>query len=749
MAVEEFTPPQRSHRARKSGPTMKKKTEKDKKKRGVTDNKQRNPRAFGVKSAVKAKHLQNRSAEIEQRRARNPTIDRNYGESPPFVIVVQGPPGVGKSLVIKSLVKHYTHQNLPEVRGPITIVTGKRSRIQIVECPNDINGMIDCAKVADLAILVIDGSYGFEMETFEFLNIMQVHGFPKVIGVLTHLDKFEDVKKLKKTKERLKHRFVTETHDGAKLFYLSGLIHGKYSPHEIFNLSRFVSLTVNKFRSLTWRTSHPYVLADRLEDVTPPEKVQMDKKCDRNITLYGYLRGCNLKKGMKVHIAGVGDYSLAGVTVLPDPCPLPSELEIRKQMNLLELNGLDEDTRIEIEGFRTGTYLRLEIHNVPYEMVDFFDPCHPVLVGGISFGEDNAGYMQARLKRHRWHKKVLKTRDPIILSIGWRRYQTVPVYATEERGVRQRMLKYTPKHEHCLAMFWGPLVPPNTGFVAFQNLSGNQAGFRITATSTVLEFNHQTHIRKKIKLVGHPCKIEKKTAFIKDMFTSDLEIARYEGSSIRTVSGIRGQVKKAGKNMLDNNNAQEGIARCTFEDQIKMSDIVFLKAWTTVEVPQFYNPLTTALQPRDKTWKGMKTVGELRREQNIPIPVNKDSLYKRIDRKPKKFSRVVIPKKLQAALPYKSKPKDKPSRKRPSFESKRAVVMTHEEHKQHTTLQHYRLIEKMKTRKRKAKEQEKRKVYEAQKAKDAEASKKRSRVERRERYRTEDKQKKKMRRSQD
>lgn len=77
---------------------------------------------------------------------------------------------------------------------------------------------------------------------------------------------------------------------------------------------------------------------------------------------------------------------------------LKEELEIRKQMNLLELNDLDEDTRIEIEGFRTGTYLRLEIHNVPYEMVDFFDPCHPVLIGGIGFGEDSAGYMQVRLR---------------------------------------------------------------------------------------------------------------------------------------------------------------------------------------------------------------------------------------------------------------------------------------------------------------------------------------------------------------
>lgn len=64
-------------------------------------------------------------------------------------------------------------------------------------------------------------------ETFEFLNILHNHGLPKVMGVLTHLDKFKDAKKLRKTKQRLKHRFWTEIRTGAKLFYLSGLVHGK------------------------------------------------------------------------------------------------------------------------------------------------------------------------------------------------------------------------------------------------------------------------------------------------------------------------------------------------------------------------------------------------------------------------------------------------------------------------------------------------------------------------------------------
>ncbi|KAM7500049.1 hypothetical protein LguiA_024463 [Lonicera macranthoides] len=1183
----------KSHRSRQSGPSAKKKEKSDKKKRDVSDDKKQNPKAFAFSSTVKAKRLQSRASEKEQRRLHVPTIDRTTGEPAPFVIVVHGPPQVGKSLLIKSLIKHYTKHNLPEVQGPITIVSGKQRRLQFVECPNDINGMIDAAKFADLALLLIDGSYGFEMETFEFLNVLQLHGFPKVMGVLTHLDKFKDVKKLRKTKQRLKHRFWTEIYDGAKLFYLSGLIHGKYAKREIHNLARFIS--VMKFHPLSWRAAHPYILVDRFEDVTPPERVEMDNKCDRNVALYGYLRGCNLKKGIKVHIAGMGDYSVSGITGLADPCPLPSaakkkglrdkeklfyapmsglgdllydkdavyinindhfvqfskvddengvarkgkdrdvgevlvkslqdtkysidekleksfinlfskkpnlvseaqsdvkdktdgsgeergvedsdglessdedeaihkdstvrnvdsdtdeentkgeeqpfskdnvkehiefhegrvrrravfgndidqddvmdsgednepeddmddkssshsdsseedeadreideddmgnaskwkeslgertilkrnanlmelvygesasksmtsidevqgssqdeeseddendeffkpkgegnkqsgegldsdkvntddsskfwnraslenwkkdeviesirdrfvtgdwsmagrrgqlsevnsddddddvfgefedletgenhenhpttenggvrkdddallaeerrlkklalrakfdaqfngsespdeevdnkhgakhhrgqaseatyidklkeEIELRKQINMAELNDLDEVTRLEIEGYRTGTYLRLEIRDVPCEMVDHFDPCHPVLVGGLALGEENVGYMQVRFKRHRWHKKVLKTRDPIVVSIGWRRYQTTPVYAIEDHNGRHRMLKYTPEHMHCLAMFWGPLAPPKTGVIAFQNLSNNQAAFRITGTGDVLEFNHAARIVKKIKLVGYPCKIFKKTALIKDMFTSDLEIARFEGAAVRTVSGIRGQVKKAAKEEIGNQpkkmggNPKEGIARCTFEDRILMSDIVFLRAWTQVEVPRFFNPLTTTLQPRNQTWQGMKTVAQLRRENNLPVPVNKDSLYKPIERKQRKFNPLVIPKSLQAGLPFASKPKDIPSRRRNLIENRRAVVMEPYERKVHSLVQQLQLIRHEKMKKKKLKEGEKRKVREVEKVKEDQLSKKRLRDEKRERYRQQDKLAKKMRRS--
>ena len=64
-------------------------------------------------------------------------------------------------------------------------------------------------------------------------------------------------------------------------------------------------------------------------------------------------------------------------------------------------------------------------------------------------------------------------------------------------------------------------------------------GFRIAATGTVLSVDESTEIVKKLKLTGAPYKVFKNTAFIKDMFSTSLEIAKFEGAAIKTVSGIR------------------------------------------------------------------------------------------------------------------------------------------------------------------------------------------------------------------
>ncbi|XP_061565271.1 ribosome biogenesis protein BMS1 homolog [Cololabis saira] len=1153
---------QKQHQQKHSGP----KAEKKKKKLGIAaedDERRRNPKAFAVQSAVKMAKTFHRAQDLKTKKHHVPLVDRTPLEPPPVVVIVIGPPKVGKTTLIRALIKNFTRQKLGDICGPVTIVSGKKRRLTFMECNNDINTMIDLAKVADLVLMLIDASFGFEMETFEFLNICQVHGFPRIMGVLTHLDSFRNNKTLRKTKKNLKHRFWTEVYQGAKLFYLSGMVYGEYQTQEVKNLGRFIS--VMKFRPLVWQGSHPYVLVDRMEDLTDPEKLRTEPKCDRTVSLYGYLRGTNLKNKGQVHIPGVGDFQVADVNFLPDPCSLPDaqkkralnekerllyapmagvggvvydkdavyidvpashvhqqqeevrpstelvqslidthatldakmaaskvslfsgsasldpadvdqqtgeldgrreelvfdpntnrerrkvvfaeedegsdedeeeeegseeeeddgedhdsdageededlsaflsktraecekttpakkkqkleendavaeipafadseddleksedeeeeeagdsgnssedeeesgeeeeeemeepqqkeseeeeeeeqgslrwkdglqqkaqdvflrqqeatpnlkklvygsgtstqqeeeedeeelgglfrvsrpqktkilqtngldcsrfpteggrdwdleetlssirdcfvtgkweedrdaatllqeddemfgdfedletgevhknqnqggpkdreqgseddeeeddddedeeesppvkldddellknkrlekkrrlkqrfdseyddddkdatyfddlkeELQKQAQINRAEFQGLDDETRVQYEGFRAGMYVRVEIPALPCEFVSRFDPRYPIILGGLGCSEGNVGYLQMRLKKHRWYPRTLKTRDPLILSLGWRRFQTVPLFHIQDHNGRNRLLKYSPLHMHCGASIWGPITPQGTGFLALQTVHGVKSNFRIAATGVVLDLDKSVTIVKKLKLVGYPDKIFKNTCFVKGMFHSELEVAKFEGASVRTVSGVRGQIKKALR-------TPPGSYRATFEDRLLMSDIVFLRSWFPVSVPQLYNPVTSLLLPAGQKdgWSGMRTLGQLKQDLGVRNRPNTDSLYKPIARAPRTFNRLHIPNHLQKALPFKSKPKQQQKKEGPTRDLQRPrVIREPHERKVAALLQALSTVHNQRKKKLQAQHRSQHKLFLQQKQQQAE-----------------------------
>ncbi|KAI9811895.1 MAG: Glycoside hydrolase 2 (Mannanase, beta-galactosidase) [Pycnora praestabilis] len=1135
-----------------------------------------NPRAFGFANPGRLQNQARRSHDVKEKRLHVPLVDRLPEEAPPIIVAVVGPPGnkVGKSTLIKSLIKRYTKHTLSLPSGPLTVVTSKRRRLTFLECPADsLASMIDVSKIADIVLLMIDGNFGFEMETMEFLNILASSGMPgNVFGILTHLDLFRKPSTLRDAKKRLKHRFWSELYQGAKLFYLSGVINGRYPDREIHNLSRFISVMKNP-RPLVWRNSHPYCLADRFLDLTPPTAIEEDPKCDRTIALYGYLRGTNFPaEGARVHVPGVGDLNVSMIESLPDPCPTPfmdqaiskttgkggrrrlgekqkvlfapmsdvggvlvdkdavyidvkttnfdkdaedeedrglgeqmvvglqggrrllgegdegvrlfsggglmshiddpeeagnvgrkerrnarviernegsddeiaedegfesgddieeddedggevkasevpesklegtfkskpdlvsnensngyinfaesdsdlgslssvskQELEngdedseeagfdeddgsalrwkenlaenakrlhssisqyrtadlarflydeslspaqviqkwrgnddtndgangelggnedednffkkagnegeeetmefrsipkfdytaleekwidednleglrqrfatadlmkdregayedgedgeegfedfnngdegdgvfedletgethsahqitavsskdaesldaereknarrkeelklrfeeedregfgnhkanerreggkdneelfgedewydsqkaqIQKQLrvNRSEFDALDAHSRVRVEGYKAGTYARIVLEQVPYEFSASFNPRYPIIIGGLTPTEDRLGFVQVRIKRHRWHKKILKTNDPLTFSLGWRRFQTLPVYSISDSRTRNRMLKYTPEHMHCFGTFYGPLIAPNTGFCCVQSFSNQNPGFRVAATGVVLNVDESTEIVKKLKLTGHPYKIFRNTAFIRDMFSTSLEIAKFEGASIRTVSGIRGQIKRA-------LSKPEGHFRATFEDKVLMSDIVFLRAWYPIRPHRFYNPVTNLLEAPDLEtakdgWKGMRLTGEVRRDEGLPTPQQKNSAYRQIERPTKRFNPLRVPKQLAADLPFKSQITQMKPQRKETYVQKRAVVLGGEEKKARDLMQKIMTLRNEKVAKRRGAQEERRKVHRKKVAENEEKKEEREKRER-------------------
>ena len=66
-----------------------------------------------------------------------------------------------------------------------------------------------------------------------------------------------------------------------------------------------------------------------MEDITDPEKVRQFEKCDRNVSLYGYVHGTHMKNNITVHIPGCGDFSVRDMQHLKDPCPTPERVKKR------------------------------------------------------------------------------------------------------------------------------------------------------------------------------------------------------------------------------------------------------------------------------------------------------------------------------------------------------------------------------------------------------------------------------------
>ena len=118
----EKEPKAKAHHKRLAGPKAERKKSKRK-----SSGEGSNAKAFTYKSAVKAAKAVRRNLDRDSKRQHVPTVDRTPVEPPPMCVAIVGPPKVGKTLLLQCLLKNYTRQNLTNLRGPITVVSGMLS----------------------------------------------------------------------------------------------------------------------------------------------------------------------------------------------------------------------------------------------------------------------------------------------------------------------------------------------------------------------------------------------------------------------------------------------------------------------------------------------------------------------------------------------------------------------------------------------------------------------------------------------
>jgi ribosome biogenesis protein BMS1 len=67
---------------------------------------------------------------------------------------------------------------------------------------------------------------------------------------------------------------------------------------------------------------------------------------------------------------------------------LKKDIADRHAATRADLDAMDPETRVRLEGLRPGAYVRVKLASVPCELVEYFDPSKPLLLGGLAQGED-------------------------------------------------------------------------------------------------------------------------------------------------------------------------------------------------------------------------------------------------------------------------------------------------------------------------------------------------------------------------
>lgn len=242
-----------------------------------------------------------------------------------FTISIVGPRQSGKTTLLKSIVNHYTKIKNWDPSMTISILNPKGDMNFFFENISDILSIINCIKVSDLIISIIDGFFGLEMETFETLSIIKKSKFKRYVFILTHLDLFKTWKALKKAKKRIKDRILKEIDRKCKIFYFSGMRNENvYFTGEIKNLTRYLS----KIKSQNKPTSG-------FQDIALISKIEFQKTLNRLIICFtGYIKKDQLfsKQHRNCFVPGLGRATILSVKKLTEKINL-QEKSFRLEIN--------------------------------------------------------------------------------------------------------------------------------------------------------------------------------------------------------------------------------------------------------------------------------------------------------------------------------------------------------------------------------------------------------------------------------
>ncbi|KAI0075767.1 ribosome biogenesis protein tsr1 [Panus rudis PR-1116 ss-1] len=235
--------------------------------------------------------------------------------------------------------------------------------------------------------------------------------------------------------------------------------------------------------------------------------------------------------------------------------------------------------RMEEEGYgiEPGTRVTVSLKDVPQEVTQ--TQAFPFSIFSLLQHEHKKSVLNFTVQRNTEYDGSVRSKDPLLLCVGPRRFRVNPIYSQHTRGGGKgannvhKFERYLRHGVTNVATVYGPVVFGSQPCILLRETEDKQSP-ELVAMGTFKDADTTRIIAKRIILSGHPFKVHRKTATVRYMFFNPDDVNYFKPIQLHTKLGRTGHIKES--------LGTHGYFKAHFDGPISQMDTVCMSLYKRV-----------------------------------------------------------------------------------------------------------------------------------------------------------------------
>ncbi|KAH7340160.1 ribosome biogenesis protein tsr1 [Rhizoctonia solani] len=199
---------------------------------------------------------------------------------------------------------------------------------------------------------------------------------------------------------------------------------------------------------------------------------------------------------------------------------------------------------------KPGTRVVVCVEGVPRDVVQVYGPGRPLVMFTLLQHEHKVSVLNFTVQRNTEYTESVRSKDPLILCVGPRRFRTNPIYSQHTRGGGKgvnnvhKFERYLRHGDTSVATIYGPIVFGKQPCTLLRETNDPEDP-ELVAYGSFYNADALRIIAKRIILTGHPFKVHKKTATVRYMFFNPDDVRYFAPIQLHTKHGRTGHIRES------------------------------------------------------------------------------------------------------------------------------------------------------------------------------------------------------------